>query len=529
MPPRLQLNILRPASPQRSSWDGDNQDQNNLLAPSIEVLPTGTLKLYKSMQAFEFNPRGMIAAATAVAPKQTHSYKARAACSGISECDVRMLRQLGAGACGVVHKAWLPREARFVAVKKISVLDRGSRHQLMNDIKALCNAPPCDGLVQFHGAYHAADRGQIAVVLEYVDGGSLADVIAKVGAVPERILAPITARVLRALGALHGRRLLHRDIKPANVLLTRAGDPRVADFGISATIPDATLAACHTFTGTVTYMSPERVDGLPYGLPSDVWALGLTLLEAVTGKYPYDASAGVMQLMVQVMEEECPLPAPGAVSPACRSFLAACLARDPTKRASIEELLRHPWVAGSGAQGGVLQRTAMAATLRQFMRCTHDVEEARGDAVLAACARFFRALATSGRAGEAGEGAAAGADLREWRGWRRWEEGQGKAVRVGATEHSGRYTAAKTVEQAMRRGAPADVGLWVESVDWKSITEDVVAVTAHLSIHRQGENQGPPLAARAKLHMQLAGAEEPGPGSATVLLLDLGGLLGVWS
>lgn len=122
----------------------------------------------------------------------------------------------------------------------------------------------------------------------------------KVGAVPERILAPITARVLRALGALHGRRLLHRDIKPANVLLTRAGDPRVADFGISATIPDATLAACHTFTGTVTYMSPERVDGLPYGLPSDVWALGLTLLEAVTGKYPYDASAGVMQLMVQV-------------------------------------------------------------------------------------------------------------------------------------------------------------------------------------------------------------------------------------
>uniref|UniRef100_A0A1D2A0M9 mitogen-activated protein kinase kinase n=1 Tax=Auxenochlorella protothecoides TaxID=3075 RepID=A0A1D2A0M9_AUXPR len=507
MPPRLQLNILRPASPQRSSWDGDNQDQNNLLAPSIEVLPTGTLKLYKSMQAFEFNPRGMIAAATAVAPKQTHSYK-------ISECDVRMLRQLGAGACGVVHKAWLPREARFVAVKKISVLDRGSRHQLMNDIKALCNAPPCDGLVQFHGAYHAADRGQIAVVLEYVDGGSLADVIAKVGAVPERILAPITARVLRALGALHGRRLLHRDIKPANVLLTRAGDPRVADFGISATIPDATLAACHTFTGTVTYMSPERVDGLPYGLPSDVWALGLTLLEAVTGKYPYDASAGVMQLMVQVMEEECPLPAPGAVSPACRSFLAACLARDPTKRASIEELLRHPWVAGSGAQGGVLQRTAMAATLRQFMRCTHDVEEARGDAVLAACARFFRALATSGRAGEAGLAPLLGPTC---------------AVRVGATEHSGRYTAAKTVEQAMRRGAPADVGLWVESVDWKSITEDVVAVTAHLSIHRQGENQGPPLAARAKLHMQLAGAEEPGPGSATILLLDLGGLLGVWS
>jgi serine/threonine protein kinase len=86
---------------------------------------------------------------------------------------------LGQGASGLVQKAFLPRESRFVAVKKISVLDREKRHQLMNDIKALCNAPNISGLIRFYGAYHAAAKGQIAVVLEYMDGGSLADVVNK--------------------------------------------------------------------------------------------------------------------------------------------------------------------------------------------------------------------------------------------------------------------------------------------------------------------------------------------------------------
>lgn len=211
-----------------------------------------------------------------------------------------MLRQLGAGACGVVHKAWLPREARFAAVKKISVLERGARRQLLNDVRVLSAAPSSAGLVAFRGAYHARDSAQVAVVMEYVAGGSLADALAAAGPVPERLAAVMAGGALRALRALHGARLLHRDLKPANVLLTRGGAPRLADFGISATMPEATLAACHTFTGTVTYMAPERCDGRPYGLPSDVWAMGLTLLEAVAGVYPYDASKGVMQLMVQV-------------------------------------------------------------------------------------------------------------------------------------------------------------------------------------------------------------------------------------
>jgi serine/threonine protein kinase len=154
---------------------------------------------------------------------------------------VRIVRTLGSGASGVVQKAFLPRQSRFVAVKKISVLERDKRHQLMNDIKALCNAPLMDGLIRFCGAYHAADRGQIAVVLEYVDGGSLADVVQRVQRIPEPELAGITAKILPALAYMHANRMVHRDIKPANILITTDGMPKVSDFGISAFM-DNTIA-----------------------------------------------------------------------------------------------------------------------------------------------------------------------------------------------------------------------------------------------------------------------------------------------
>jgi mitogen-activated protein kinase kinase 3 len=260
----------------------------------------------------------------------------------ISEQDVTPIRLLGQGASGVVHKAFLPRESRFVAIKKISILEREKRHQLMNDIKALCSAPNVPGLIRFYGAYHAANKGQIAVILEYMDGGSLADVLTKVGRIPEPVLAGIAARILPALAFMHSNHMVHRDIKPANILVSTDGEPKVSDFGISAFI-DSTIAQCNTFLGTVTYMSPERINGQPYSFPADVWALGLAMLECATGRYPYDASGGAIHLMIQLMEDECPVPE-GLCSPDLCDFVRRCMAKDPWKRPTAEELVRHPFV-----------------------------------------------------------------------------------------------------------------------------------------------------------------------------------------
>ncbi|PRW57164.1 mitogen-activated kinase kinase 3 [Chlorella sorokiniana] len=395
MPPKLFLNVnasvresFAPAAAAAATAAAADDEREPTIAalhaPSIEIGPSGTLRLFKSFQAFEFNPLGMKRSGAETAPLASgaaalhSSYK-------ISEHDVRIVRTLGSGASGVVQKAFLPRESRFVAIKKISVLERDKRHQLMNDIKALCNAPLMDGLIRFFGAYHAADRGQIAVVLEYMDGGSLADVVQKVERIPEPVLAGITARILPALAYMHSHRMVHRDIKPANILMSTDGQPKVSDFGISAFM-DNTIAQCHTFLGTVTYMSPERINGQPYSFPADIWALGLTLLECATGKYPYDASGGTIQLMIQLMEEECPLPPEeeGQLSPELRDFVAQCMRRDPWARPTAEQLLQHPFV---------LQRGRPAPDLRAFMRgCMYNAAEKLEDAVAVLTSRYYNNL-----------------------------------------------------------------------------------------------------------------------------------------
>jgi serine/threonine protein kinase len=99
---------------------------------------------------------------------------------------------------------------------------------------------------------------------------------------------------------LHGERhLVHRDIKPANLLINLNGEPKITDFGISAGL-DNSIAMCATFVGTVTYMSPERINNQCYSYPADIWSLGLSLLECGTGEFPYNASKGPVNLMLQV-------------------------------------------------------------------------------------------------------------------------------------------------------------------------------------------------------------------------------------
>lgn len=106
----------------------------------------------------------------------------------------------------------------------------------------------------------------------------------QLGSVPERTLSQITCRVLYGLAYLHkSRHMVHRDIKPANILLNMDGEAKITDFGIS-TFVDSTLAVCHTFLGTVTYMSPERINNKPYSSSADIWSLGLALVELATGR-----------------------------------------------------------------------------------------------------------------------------------------------------------------------------------------------------------------------------------------------------
>lgn len=258
--------------------------------------------------------------------------------------EMRVFGSIGSGASSVVQRAIHTPNHRIIALKKINIFEKEKRQQLLTEIRTLCEAPCYEGLVQFYGAFYTPDSGQISIALEYMDGGSLADILRIRKTIPEPILSIMVQKLLIGLSYLHGvRHLVHRDIKPANLLVNLKGEPKITDFGISAGLEDS-MAMCATFVGTVTYMSPERIRNENYSYPADIWSLGLALFECATGEFPYSANEGPVNLMLQILDDPSPSLSDKSFSPEFCSFIDDCLQKDPVARPTAEKLLSHPFV-----------------------------------------------------------------------------------------------------------------------------------------------------------------------------------------
>lgn len=130
-------------------------------------------------------------------------------------------------------------------------------------------------------------EGGVSIALEFMNAGNLATIMQKVNPIPEVILGLITLQLLKGLDYLHReQKVIHRDIKPANVLLSTSGAVKIADFGVSSNLRSP-FDAVSKYTGTVLYMSPERIEDKSYYFDVDLWSLGILLVEAATGRYPY--------------------------------------------------------------------------------------------------------------------------------------------------------------------------------------------------------------------------------------------------
>lgn len=129
-------------------------------------------------------------------------------------------------------------------------------------------------VVTFHDAYTDAERGSVCMVMEYMDGETLEDFVRRREALSESALAVVGRSVLRGLAEMHANHQIHRDIKPSNILLDRHGRIKISDFGIVREL-NRTGSLAQTFTGTLLYMSPERITETDYSYPSDVWSLGM--------------------------------------------------------------------------------------------------------------------------------------------------------------------------------------------------------------------------------------------------------------
>lgn len=172
---------------------------------------------------------------------------------------------------------------RYQAVKYIH--DEKFAQQMNLELQTLVSSNH-ENIVKCYGAF--VQDQLITIILEYMDLGTLADLIRKVGPLPEVMLGFIAYQVLKGLDYLHRvKRIIHRDIKPQNLLVNSEGVVKISDFGVSGQLLDENDQRS-TWIGTVMYMAPERFHQGSYSSITDIWSLGMTLLECALGRFPYD-------------------------------------------------------------------------------------------------------------------------------------------------------------------------------------------------------------------------------------------------
>ncbi|KAH7681925.1 Mitogen-activated protein kinase kinase protein [Dioscorea alata] len=257
--------------------------------------------------------------------------------------DIDLVKVIGKGSGGIVQLVRHKWTGQFFALKVIQVnVLESVRRQIARELK-INQCSQCPFLVVCYQCFY--DNGAISIVLEYMDGGSLADLLKKVRTIPEPHLAAICKQVLQGLIYLHHEKhIIHRDLKPSNILINHRGEVKISDFGVSVILTKSS-GQRDTFIGTYNYMSPERISGGNHGYISDIWSLGLVMLECATGQFPYPPAENFFELLQAVVEQPSPCPPPDRFSQEFCSFVSACLQKNPNDRQSASALLKHPFMS----------------------------------------------------------------------------------------------------------------------------------------------------------------------------------------
>lgn len=247
------------------------------------------------------------------------------------------------------------RTGETVAIKIIDIeLAEDSIEEILQEI-SIMSGLSSPYVIQYHGSYLQGTK--LWIIMEYCSGGSCYDLM-RAEKIPEEHIAIIMKQLLRALDYLHSDEKMHRDIKgtdlvvqllglvltisiAANVLVSRNGQVKLADFGVSAQLT-ATMRRKNTFVGTPFWMAPEVIKQSGYDFKADIWSLGITSLELADGEPPYSDVHPMKALFL--IPRLSPPALNGDYSSSFKDFVRLCLQRDPRDRPTARALLEHDFI-----------------------------------------------------------------------------------------------------------------------------------------------------------------------------------------
>ncbi|KAL2220632.1 protein kinase wis1 [Thermoascus aurantiacus ATCC 26904] len=241
----------------------------------------------------------------------------------------------------------------IMALKEIRLeLDEKKFSQIIMELDILhrCVSP---FIIDFYGAFF--QEGAVYICVEYMDGGSVDKLYAQ--GIPENILRKITLSTVMGLKTLKDEHnIIHRDVKPTNILINTRGQVKICDFGVSGNL---VASIAKTNIGCQSYMAPERIagggmqqsgansSGGTYSVQSDVWSLGLSIIECAMGRYPYppETSTSIFSQLHAIVHGDPPTLPKEGYSEEAHAFVRACLDKNPNNRPTYAMMLRHPWLA----------------------------------------------------------------------------------------------------------------------------------------------------------------------------------------